>query len=50
LQWSDQVVDSAFADADTLATRPSEEKIHAVAWVTISLLPIADELTFALNR
>ena len=44
-----QVVDSAFDDADTLATRHLNEKIHAVARATISLLPIADGLTLGLK-
>ena len=48
--FNGQVVDSAFDDADTLATRHLNEKIHAVARATISLLPIANGLTLALKR
>jgi hypothetical protein len=43
-------VDSAFDDADTLATRHLNEKIRAVARATLSLLPIANGLTLALKR
>ena len=48
--WSGKVVDSAFDDADTVAIRALNKKIHADSRVTISLLPIADGLTLALKR
>jgi caffeoyl-CoA O-methyltransferase len=48
--WSGKVADAAADDADTLAIRHLNAKIHADERVTISLLPIADGLTLALKR
>lgn len=48
--WNGQVVDSAFDDADTVAIRVLNEKLHADSRVSISLLPMADGLTLALKR
>jgi caffeoyl-CoA O-methyltransferase len=48
--WSGKVADAAVDDADTLAIRHLNAKIHADERVTISLLPIADGLTLVLKR
>jgi predicted O-methyltransferase YrrM len=48
--WNGQVADLACDDADTVAIRRLNEKIHADPRVTISLLPVADGLTLALKR
>lgn len=48
--WNGLVVDSAVNDADTVAIRQLNQKIHTDPRVTISLLPIADGLTLALKR
>jgi len=48
--WNGQVADSAFDDADTVAIRRLNEKIHADSRVSISVLPVADGLTLALKR
>ncbi|WP_228375688.1 MULTISPECIES: class I SAM-dependent methyltransferase [Methylomonas] len=48
--WNGQVVDPSIQDADTVAIRRLNAKIHADPRVTISLLPIADGLTLALKR
>ncbi|CAD6881627.1 O-methyltransferase, family 3(EC:2.1.1.104) [Methylomonas albis] len=48
--WNGQVADPSIQDADTVAIRRLNEKIHADPRVTISLLPIADGLTLALKR
>jgi caffeoyl-CoA O-methyltransferase len=47
--WSGKVADSSITDADTVAIRQLNEKIHADSRVTISLLPIADGLTLAIK-
>lgn len=48
--WNGRVVDPSIQDADTVAIRHLNQKIHADPRVTISLLPIADGLTLALKR
>lgn len=48
--WNGQVIDPSITDADTLAIRRLNEKIHADPRVSISLLPIADGLTLAVKR
>lgn len=48
--WSGQVADSNINDADTLAIRALNKKIHADLRVGISLLPISDGLTMAIKR
>lgn len=48
--WSGKVVDLAYDDADTVALRELNAKIHADPRVSISLLPVADGLTLALKR
>ncbi|OAI05306.1 class I SAM-dependent methyltransferase [Methylomonas methanica] len=48
--WNGRVVDPSIQDADTVAIRDLNQKIHADPRVTISLLPIADGLTLALKR
>ncbi len=47
--WSGRVADETVEDADTLAIRALNRKIHADERVSISLLPIADGLTLALK-
>lgn len=48
--WNGQVIDPSITDADTVAIRRLNEKIHADPRVSISLLPIADGLTLAVKR
>ena len=48
--WSGRVADPACTDADTLAIRTLNDKIHSDSRVTVSLLTIADGLTLALKR
>ncbi len=48
--WSGRVADETAADADTLAIRALNLKIHADPRVSISLLPVADGLTLALKN
>ncbi len=48
--WGGLVADESADDADTVAIRALNLKIHADSRVDISLLPIADGLTLALKR
>jgi predicted O-methyltransferase YrrM len=48
--WSGAVVDTTRQDADTVAIRALNEKIHADARVDTVLLPIGDGLTLARKR
>jgi predicted O-methyltransferase YrrM len=48
--WSGRVADPAENDADTVALRAFNRKLHADARVSLSMLPIADGLTLALKR
>ena len=48
--WGGRVADASADDADTVAIRALNLKIHADSRVDISLLPIADGLTLALKR
>lgn len=47
--WNGQVANPSIQDADTVAIRRLNEKIHTDPRVSISLLPIADGLTLALK-
>lgn len=47
--WAGRVADESVQDADTVAIRALNRKIHADKRVAISLLPIADGLTLALK-
>ncbi len=48
--WSGRVADPTVQDADTLALRALNEKLHGDERVTLSLLPIGDGLTLAMKR
>jgi len=48
--WNGAVVDATRQDADTIAIRALNEKIHADARVDTVLLPIGDGLTLARKR
>ena len=48
--WGGRVADASANDADTVAIRALNLKIHTDSRVDISLLPIADGLTLALKR
>lgn len=48
--WSGKVADPNENDADTVALRVLNTKIHADARVDLSMLPMADGLTLALKR
>ena len=48
--WSGQVADPAVKDADTVALRALNRKIHADERVSVSLLAISDGLTLARKR
>lgn len=48
--WSGRVIDPAVTDADTLAIRALNGKIHRDARVTQAMLPIGDGLTLARKR
>lgn len=48
--WSGKVADPSVQDADTVALRALNAKLHADERVTVSLLPIGDGLTLALKR
>ncbi|NDD30554.1 MAG: SAM-dependent methyltransferase [Proteobacteria bacterium] len=48
--WSGKVADPNEKDADTVALRVLNTKIHADARVDLSMLPMADGLTLALKR
>ena len=43
--WSGKVIDDEAQDADTVALRALNAKIHADARVQVSMLPIGDGLT-----
>ena len=48
--WDGKVADPAVNDADTLAIRALNEKIHGDSRVSLSFLPFADGLTLARKR
>ncbi len=48
--WHSKVIDEGAQDADTLAIRALNEKLHHDDRVTLSLLSISDGLTLALKR
>jgi len=48
--WSGRVADPKETDADTVALRAFNEKVHADARVVHSLLPLGDGVTLALKR
>jgi predicted O-methyltransferase YrrM len=48
--WGGRVADPAVTDADTVAIRALNGKIHADARVTVSMVPIGDGLTLARKR
>jgi predicted O-methyltransferase YrrM len=48
--WSGRVADANENDADTVALRAFNRKLHGDARVSLSMLPIADGLTLALKR
>lgn len=48
--WGGRVADATTTDADTLALRALNEKLHHDERIHLSLLPVADGLTFALKR
>ena len=48
--WGGSVANEAVADADTVAIRALNQKIHADPRVDISVLPVADGLTLAMKR
>jgi predicted O-methyltransferase YrrM len=48
--WDGRVADPAVKDADTVAIRALNGKIHGDARVTVSMVPIGDGLTLARKR
>ena len=48
--WSGQVADPAVTDADTVALRAFNEKLHSDSRITLSMLPLGDGVTLALKR
>lgn len=48
--WSGAVADPAVRDADTLAIRAFNDRLHADRRIDLSLLPLADGLTLILRR
>ena len=48
--WGGRVADQTINDADTLAIRALNTKIHHDPRVTLSLIPVADGLTLALKN
>ena len=48
--WSGRVIDGRVNDADTVALRAFNNKLHSDSRVALSLLPIGDGLTLALKR
>jgi caffeoyl-CoA O-methyltransferase len=48
--WHNRVIDPAVNDADTVAIRALNEKLHGDERVWLSLVPIGDGLTLAIKR
>jgi caffeoyl-CoA O-methyltransferase len=48
--WSGRVADAAENDADTVALRAFNQKLHADSRVSLSMLPLSDGVTLALKR
>jgi caffeoyl-CoA O-methyltransferase len=48
--WSGRVIDPAVRDADTLAIRAFNEKLHGDERVWLSMLPVRDGLTLACKK
>lgn len=48
--WSGRVADPQEKDADTVALRAFNHKLHADSRVTLSMLPLGDGVTLALKR
>ena len=48
--WHSKVIDPSVNDADTIAIRDLNEKIHGDERVSLSLIPIGDGLTLARKR
>jgi predicted O-methyltransferase YrrM len=48
--WSGRLADPAESDADTIALRSFNRKLHADSRITLSLLPVGDGVTLALKR
>ena len=48
--WSGRVADASNTDADTVALRNLNQKLHSDERVSLSMLPLADGLTLALKR
>jgi predicted O-methyltransferase YrrM len=48
--WSGRVADAAENDADTVALRAFNKKLHADSRVALSMLPLSDGVTLALKR
>ena len=48
--WHSRVIDPSVTDADTMAIRELNEKIHGDERVSLSLIPIGDGLTLACKR
>jgi predicted O-methyltransferase YrrM len=48
--WSGRVADDRETDADTVALRAFNKKLHADSRVALSMLPLSDGVTLALKR
>lgn len=48
--WSGRVADEREQDADTLALRALNKKLHADSRITLSMLPVSDGVTLAVKR